>query len=169
MAPDHITNDTSHNNQHSTIWLAIPFVGDLTTQIVKKLKRKLRRCLVDPNVDIRIKEKLCFFTSTKDKTPPLSQSNVVCEITCPGSYIGKTNRTFLVRSQEHALTDKESAIYKHLRYCDQIQHEQGLYNLPDIFINENYPPSTAMNKEFLTQTVRGNTNIIHRDDNWNLL
>ena len=54
-APDHITNDTSHNNQHSTIWLTIPFVGDLTTQLVKKLKRKLRRCLIDPNVDIRIK------------------------------------------------------------------------------------------------------------------
>ena len=53
-APDHITNDTSHNNQHSTIWLTILFVGDLTTQLVKKLKRKLRRCLVDPNVDIRI-------------------------------------------------------------------------------------------------------------------
>ena len=26
-----------------------------------------------------------------------------------------------------------------------------------------------MNKEFLTQMVRGNTNIIDRDDNWNLL
>ena len=172
-APDHITNDTSHNNQHSTIWLTIPFVGDLTTQLVKKLKRKLRRCLIDPNVDIRIKQKttkLCFFTSNKDKTPPLSRSNVVYEFTCPGcnsSYIGKTNRTLLVRTQEHALTDKESTIYKHLHYCDQIKHIQGLYSLPDIF--ENNPPSIAMNKEFLTQTVRGNTNIIDSDDNWNLL
>ncbi len=100
-ASDHLANDTSHNNQHPTIWLTIPFVGDLTTQLVKKLKRKLRRCLVDPNVDIRIKEKttkLCFFTSTKDKTPQLSQSNVVYKFTCPGcnsSYIGKTNRTLL--------------------------------------------------------------------------
>ena len=32
-------------------------------------------------------------------------------------------------------------------------------NLPNIFINENNPSSTAMNKEFLTQTVRaGNAN-----------
>ena len=171
-APDHITNDTSHNNQHSTIWLTIPFVGDLTTQLVKKLKRKLRRCLIDPNVDIRIKQKttkLYFFISNKDKTPP---SNVVYEFTCPGcnsSYIGKTNRTLLVRTQEHALTDKESAIYKHLHYCDQIKHIQGLYSLPDVFVNENNPPSIAMNKEFLTQTVRGNTNIIDSDDNWNVL
>ena len=126
-------------------------------------------------MDIRIKQKttkLCFFTSNKDKTPPLSRSNVVYEFTCPGcnsSYIGKTNRTLLVRTQEHALTDKESAIYKHLHYCDQIKHIQGLYSSPDVFVNENNPPSIAMNKEFLTQTVRGNTNIIDSDDNWNLL
>ena len=161
----HPANDTSHNNQHPTIWLTIPFVGDLTSQLVKKLKRKLRRCLVDPNVNIRIKEKttkLCFFTSTKDKTPQLSQSNVVYEFICPGcnsSYIGKTNRILLVRIQEHALTDKESAIYKHLHDCDNIKHIQDLYNLPDIFTNENISPSTVMNKEFLTQTVRDNTNI----------
>ena len=77
--PDHTTDDTPHNNQDSTIWLTIPFVGDLTTQ--------LRRCLVDPNVDIPIKKmttKLCFFSSTKDKKPPLSQLNVVYEFTCPG-------------------------------------------------------------------------------------
>ena len=79
------------------------------------------------------------------------------------------NRTLLVCTQEHALMDKESAIYKHLRYCDQIQHIQGLYNLPDIFTNENTSPTTLMNKEFLTQTVRDNTNIIDSDDNWNLL
>ena len=121
---------------------------------------------------VQMTTKLCFFTSNKDKTPPLSHSNVVYEFTCPGcnsSYIGKTNITLLVRTQEHALTDKESAIYKHLHYCDQIKHIQGLYSLPDVFVNENNPPSIAMNKEFLTQTVRGNTNIIDSDDNWNLL
>ena len=151
-APNHFTNDSSHNNQHSTIWLNIPLVGDLTIQLVKKLKCKLHRCLIDPNVDIQIKEKttkLCFFTSTKNKTPPLSQSNVVYEFTCPGcnsSYIGKTNRTLLVRTQEHALMD----IYKHFCYCDQFKHIHGLYNLPDVFINENHPPSTAMNEEYLS-------------------
>ena len=39
-----------------------------------------------------------------------------------------------------------------------------------VFTNENISPSIVMNKEFLTQTVRDiNTNIIDRDDNWNLL
>ena len=77
--------------------------------------------------------------------------------------------SLLVRTQEHAITDNESAMVKHLRYFDQIKHIQGLYNLPDIFINENNPPSTAMSNEFLTQTARGNAKIIDSDDNWNLL
>ena len=54
-------------------------------------------------------------------------------------------------------------------YCDQIKHIQSLYKLPDSFIHENNPPSTAMNKEFLTQTVLGNTNIIDCDCNWNVV
>ena len=102
----------------------------------------------------------------------MAQSNVVYEFACPGcnsSYIDKTNRTLLVRTQEHALTDKESAIYKHLRDCDNIKHIQDLYNLPDIFTNENISSTTVINKEFFAQTVRDNTNIIDRDDNWNLL
>ena len=128
-APDHIPNNTSHNKKHSTIWLNIPFVGDLTTQLVKELsKRKLRRCLVDPNVDIRIKEKttkFCFFTSNKDKTPPLSQSNVVYEFTRPVAIL----RTSAKR------TELCLSAHKNMRYCDQNKHIQGLYSLPDIYIS----------------------------------
>ena len=74
-----------------------------------------------------------------------------------------------IRTQEHALTDKESAIYKHLRHCDQVKHMQGLHNLLYIFINVNISPSTVTSKEFLTQTERDKTNRIDHDDNWNLL
>ena len=38
-----------------------------------------------------------------------------------------------------------------------------------IFTNENISSTTVINKEFFAQTVRDNTNIIDRDDNWNLL
>ena len=57
---NHVTNDTSHNNQQSTVWLTIPFVGDLTTQLLRSLNVSFAgRCLADSNVDIciRIKEK----------------------------------------------------------------------------------------------------------------
>ena len=75
--------------------------------------------------------------------------------------------TLFVRTQEHALTDKESAIYKYLRDCDNIKHIQDLYNLPDIFTNENISSTTVINKEFFAQTVRDNTNII--DKRWFVL
>ena len=39
----------------------------------------------------------------------------------------------------------------------------------DVFTNENISSITVINKEFFAQTVRDNTNIIDRDDNWNLL
>ena len=57
----------------------------------------------------------------------------------------------------------------HLRECDNIKHIQDLYNLPDIFTNDNISSTTVINKEFFAQTVRDNANIIDRDDNWNLL
>ena len=44
-----------------------------------------------------------------------------------------------------------------------------LYFDINLYHLRNISPSTVMNKEFLTQTVRDNTNIIDPDDNWNLL
>jgi len=69
-------------------------------------------------------------------------------------FAHRQNEQNFVRTQKHALTHKESAIHKHLRYHDQVKHIQGLYNLPDLFINENYPLAIALtSKEFLTQIV----------------
>ena len=48
------TNVSSHSKQDSITPLAF---YDLTTQLVKKFKRKLRRYLIYPSIDIRIKEK----------------------------------------------------------------------------------------------------------------
>ena len=42
---------------------------------------------------------------------------------CNSSYIGKRTELCLSEhAQDHALRDKESAIYKHLRDCDNIKH-----------------------------------------------
>ena len=139
-ASDHLANDTSRNNQHPTIWLTIPFVGDLSRQLVKKLKRKLRRCLVDPNVDIRIKEKttkLCFFTSTKDKTPQLSQSNVVYEFIRALVVILRTSakRTELCLSEHknmHSRTKK--ALYINIFAIVIISNTYKIYTTYRIFL-----------------------------------
>ena len=80
----------------------------------------------------------------------------------------RTELYLLAHKNTRSPIKKVLYIYKHLRQCDNIQHIQGLYNLPDIFSNKTGPPSTT-NKEFFTETVRSNTKIIDSDDNWNLL
>ena len=83
--------------------------------------RKLRRAF-KPDADDKFivsyqSIKFSFFTNTKDKIPPLNKSFVVYKFNCPGcnaAYVGKTNRTSLERTNEHAWDDKESAVFYHL-------------------------------------------------------
>lgn len=136
----HDTKVHSHSKQHSTtIWLSVPYIRELTTQLVKKFKLKFRRCLADKNIDIRVKEKttkLCFFTNTKDKIPLLSRSNVVYKFSCPGrnsSYVGKTNRTLLsphknMRSQTNITLS--TSIYAIVSFSSIF----GIYAIYQIFL-----------------------------------
>ena len=95
----------------------------------------------NPNTQIKIREKttkLCFYTNNKDEVSLLNKSHVVYRFSFPGcqsSYIGKTDRTLLTRTREHAVTDKESAIYKHLRTCEHLAFIHNLFNLPDTLNN----------------------------------
>ena len=71
--------------------------------------------------------------------------------------------------ERKSMNAKEEWNTVYLPHGNNIKHIQDLYNLPDIFTNENISSTTVINKEFFAQTVRDNTNIIDRDDNWNLL
>ena len=125
------------------------------------------------NTQIRIREKttnLCFYTNNKDKVPLLNKSHVVYKFSCPGcqsSYIGKTDRTLLIRTREHAVTDKESAIYKHLRTCERLAFIHNLFNLPDT-LNNVATPTISGNNEYAINVVHNNTTVLDYDDNWNL-
>ena len=77
--------------------------------------------------------------------PLLNKSHVVYKFSCPGCQdIGKTDRTLLTRTREHTVTDKESAIYKHLRTCEHLAFIHNLFNLPDTL------------KNIITPTISGN-------------
>ena len=55
----------------------------------------------------------------------MSNSFVVYVVSCPScgaNYIGKTERTLYERTVEHAWTDNNSAVYKHLGDCTGVQH-----------------------------------------------
>ena len=45
------------------------------------------------------------------------------------------DRILLIRTREHAVTDKESAIYKHLRTCEHLAFIHNLFNLQDTLNN----------------------------------
>ena len=56
----------------------------------------------------------------KDQIPKMMKSYVVYQFNCPScndSYIGKTERNLCIRTEEHACSDKESAIYDHINIC----------------------------------------------------
>ena len=56
-------------------------------------------------------------SNTKDKTPPLGRSNFVYKFncsSCSSSYLRKKTRTLFVQKQEHAPSDKESAVYANI-------------------------------------------------------
>ena len=61
----------------------------------------------------------------KDKTAVLCNSLIVYNFSCPGrhaNYIGKTEQTLHEQYVEHAWTDNDSALCKHLKDCPGVQH-----------------------------------------------
>ena len=167
-------NNSEDKDEPVTIWLSIPYIGEKTSQLLRSFKRKLQRHLKNSNTQIRIREKttkLCFYTNNKDKVPLLNQSHVIYKFSCPGcqsSYSGKTDRTLQIRTREHAVTDKESAIYKHLRTCEHLAFIHNLFNLPDT-LNNVTTPTISGNNEYAINVVQNNTTLLDYDDNWNLL
>ena len=68
------------------IWIRTPYLGSHGDFLLKSCVNKVQRFLSKPVKFITIYDtkKLSYFVSNKDKLPPLSCSNVVFEVTCPG-------------------------------------------------------------------------------------
>ena len=88
------------------IWIRIPYLGSRGDFLLKSCLNKVQRFLskqVNKFITIYTiydTKKLSYFVSNKDKLPPLSCSNVVYEVACPGcgkTYIGMTQRCLSVR------------------------------------------------------------------------
>ena len=126
------TTDESTNNTESpevlTIYVRMPYYSDKGLWLIKSYLRKIQSNCVK-TCSIRFKtqygvSKIEFYCNTKDKTAVLSNSFVVYDFSCPGcgaNCIGKTERTFHERTVEHAWTDNNSAVYKHLNDCTGVQ------------------------------------------------
>ena len=103
-----------------------------------------------------------------------SQSTtVVYKFSCPGcrsTYIGKANRTLFIQTYERCISDKESAIYKHLHTCANLIFKWNLCNLLDTLNSDNVPPDHSCDKEYFTQLIETTPQCktVH-DQDWNLL
>ena len=112
----------TNNNDLETICIKVPNLGDKGDQLLKLLKAKLKHHFTKEAKFkiIQSTQKLSFYTSMKDQIPKLMKSYVVYQLNCPGcnnSYIRKTERNLCTRTEEHACSDEESAIYDHIKNC----------------------------------------------------
>ena len=79
--------------------------------------------------------KLSFYTNTKDCIDKLAHFYIAYKFCFPGcsnNYIGKTERTFSERINEHAFKDKNSVVYNHINNCDEVKYLVDLLNIDQV-------------------------------------
>ena len=127
---DPIINEVSGNKKDSECdnihpYMVLPYKGYLGNQILNRFKKDLHSLLpitVIPRITFRGK-KLGSFFPIKDKVAKEHLSDLIYGYGCNvatfcdpiGKYIGETSVRIGNRSNEHANTDKQSAIYKHAK------------------------------------------------------
>ena len=141
--------------------ITLPYLGkptiDFKKEIVKLFKSKF-------SVDINVAVNSCKvgnFVSLKAKTPSILTANVVYKFTCSGdeatSYIGKTERHFAVRMDEHLDPKKKSAVTDHIRDC-QICQSKASYSNFKIIKKCDSPYSTSIHEAFLIREFKPTLN-----------
>ena len=159
------TTTPQDEDENSTdLYMFLPYSGKEAESIVFRCKKRLMK-LFKRDIKVVFKvhfqaTKLAFFTSNKDKTSLLSCSGLVYSYSCPGcakSYIGKTDNTLFNRTKQHGWSDKDSAIGKHFRSCQQWKDIVGMFGIEDEGVDH---------RAFQINTVRNCTKILKRSDNW---
>ena len=165
-------SQSEENNETIKIYMNLPYLGNAGDLLVKKciktLKRNIRKETKVAFVVSYATTKVSFYTNTKDRIDKLANSFIVYEFCCPGCskrYIGKTERTFMERINEHAYKDKKSVVYNHITNCDGVKDLVDLLN-----IQHTQKERDSFNKKvFSIETVKNNINIIDRARRWDIL
>ena len=165
--------DKEDDPDEITLWFNVPYIGSTGENLMKSFRKRIIKLL---NTKKKIKIKTFFrttqlrdFSSSKDKVPLLSKSNVVYEVCCPGcgeNYIGKTERTMQERSKEHAWSDPESPMRNHLKSCTHFDH---LYGLMTMFDGIPAEEATISRRNFTIHSLQEHIKILDNDRNWNEL
>ena len=135
------------------------------------LKRCIRKVKCNCTTDIKFitlyyTKKMSYYCTVNDKIPIEQRSSVIYQISCPGClkrYVGKTDRCFHIRMNEHGRKPDQS-MHRHLRNCSYFQELGQLYSLPcdDETVNIDI-------KENTTNAVLNNCRIIDQNNNWSQL
>ena len=157
-------NDTLEQENIATIFCRIPYSDIQGETLIKNLFRKLKRHIDKPFEERNIyrMKKLSYYCNTKDKVLEYLKSHIVYEFCCPAcniKYIGKTDRNFGTRVQEHSGLDKKPPVYNHLLECEHFNYVVDLHSLPSSDNSVEY-------LEHVKIAVYGNTKIIGNSQNW---
>ena len=123
------SNDNSESPEVLPIYVRMPYYSDKGLSLLNSCFRKIRsNCVKTRSIRFKTRydvNKIEFYCNNKDKAAVFCNSFVVYDFFCLGcgaSYIGKTGRTLYERTLEHAWTDNNSAVYRHLNDCTSVQH-----------------------------------------------
>ena len=119
-----INDNLNASVEDNFIIIKIPFIGDYSYQLSKKLKKLIED---SNNCNVRIvftSFKIRNYFSLKAKTPKHLLSNVVYKFSCQNdselSYIGETKRHLVIRAGEHLdleNSNKNTEVKTHIKGC----------------------------------------------------
>ena len=113
-------NDTHKeiSNKENTIYHKLPYIGDISVTIKKKIGESSKRFCKNTDINIVLTPfKISCLYSSNDKLPNALRSFVVYKFKCAGCqscYNGETRHYLATRIKEHLVTDKKSYLMKHL-------------------------------------------------------
>ena len=112
-------NDISKENEKENRYIKLPYIGEFSKTTKIKISKLINRFCKN-NIKITLIFDTCkigSYFSTKDILPKCFLSNVIYRFICQecnSCYVGRTHKHFDARREEHLVTDKSSAIYKHI-------------------------------------------------------
>ena len=96
----------------------------LAKKCIRSLKKNIKKDVRVTFVVTYHTTKSSFYTNTKGGIDKLAHHYIVYKFCCPGcsnSYIGKTERSYLERVNEHVFKDKNSVVYNYVNNCDPVK------------------------------------------------
>ena len=121
---DVINEINNYKENETEIFFRLRYAGSKGEQLVKHCLKKTRRCL-KINVTfvvIHDTKKISFYCNVKDKVPYEQRNNIIYRISCPdccGKYIGKTERRFVSRMNEHGTIIAKFAIFQGINFIKE--------------------------------------------------